>query len=180
MAEKIDEGIISIRADIKEAQDFLTELGYKRKTINKAILRSVGTGGRQAIRKNYKTVLKKHTGKLYKGITSYVYRNGTRVVFTNNVDSGKATSKDGSLARYGFILASGFEVNKENRTKPMRFLAADGKWVSTYKFQVKPGIDWVEAPLERYVNSGDCQLRIEKAFQKQVDKWNKKHGGVTA
>jgi hypothetical protein len=179
MAEILDAGTISIRADIKEAQDFLMDLGYNRKSINKAILRSVGTGGRQAIRKNYKTVLKKHTGKLYKGITSYVYRNGTRVVFTDNVDSGKKTSKDGRIARYGFMLASGYSVESKNKKKPMRFMTADGKWVSTYGFRVEPR-DWVEAPLQRYVSSGDCQLRIDKAFQKQIDKWEKKNGGVTA
>ena len=179
MAEILDAGTISIRADVKEAQDYLSELGYKRKTINKAILRSVGTGGRQAIKKNYKTVLKKHTGKLYKGITSYVYRNGTRVVFTDNADSGKKTSKDGRIARYGFMLASGYTVESKNKNKPMRFLAADGKWVSTYGYTVGSR-DWVEAPLQRYVSSGDCQLRIDKAFQNQIDKWEKKNGGVTA
>lgn len=179
MAEVLDQGVISIRADIREAQDYLTQLGYKRKTINKAILRSVGTGGRQAIRKNYKSILNKRTGNLYRGITSYVYRNGTRVVFTDNVDSGKKTSKDGRVARYGFMLASGYTNASKEKNVPMRFLAADGKWVSTYGYTVKPK-DWVEAPLNRYVESGDCNMRIEKAFQSQIDKWEKKNGGVTA
>lgn len=179
MAEVIDQGVISIRADMREAQDYLTQLGYKRKTINKAILRSVGTGGRQAIRKNYKSILNKRNGNLYRGITSYVYRNGTRVVFTDNVDSGKKTSKDGRVARYGFMLASGYTNAPKQKNVPMRFLAADGKWVSTYGYTVKPK-DWVEAPLNRYVESGDCNMRIEKAFQSQIDKWEKKNGGVTA
>lgn len=179
MAELLDDGIISIKADIAEAQKFLTELGLKRKTINKALLRSVGTGGRQAVRRNYKTILKQRSGKLYKGITSYVYRNGTRVVFTDEADSGKNTSKDGRIARYGFMLASGYTNTPKKKNEPMRFLAADGKWVSTYGYTVKPK-DWMEAPLERYANSLDIHQRIDKAFQKQVDKWEKKHGGQTA
>lgn len=179
MAEYLGEGVISIKADITEAQKYLMGLGLKRKSINKALLRAVGTGGRQAVRRNYKTILKKHTGNLYKGITSYVYNNGTRVVFTDEVNSGKKTSKDGRVARYGFMLASGYTNTPKQKNKPMRFLAADGKWVSTYGYTVKPK-DWMEAPLGRYVESADCKERIDKAFQKQVDKWEKKYGGETA
>lgn len=179
MAEFLGEGVISIKADIADAQAFLTELGYKRKTINKALLRAVGMGGRKAVKTNYKTLLKKRTGNLYKGIKYYVYRNGTRVVFTDEVDSGKKTSKDGRIARYGFMLASGYENKPKQKNKPMRFLASNGKWVSTYGYKVESR-DWMEAPLTRYVGSFDCKERIDKAFQKQVDKWNKKHEGETA
>lgn len=183
MAEYLGDGIISIKADITEAQKFLTELGLKKKTINKALLRSAGTGGRQAIRRNYKNVLHQRSGKLYKSITSYVYRNGTRVVFTNDADSGKNTAKDGRIARYGFMLASGYTVESKSKTKPMRFLASDGKWVTRWKFSVDKngnGIDWVEAPIRRYANSPDLETRLNTAFQKQIDKWEKKHGGETA
>ena len=176
MAEVLDQGVISIKADIKEAQDYLSQLGYKRTTINKAILRFVGTGGRQAIRKNYKSILNKRTGNLYKGITSYVYRNGTKVVFTDNVDSGKNTSKDGRIARYGFMLASGYTIKPKNG-KALMF-EKNGTKIFSKEITVKPK-DWVEAPINRYVESGDCNLRIEKAFQSQIDKWNKKYGGVT-
>ena len=178
MADYLGEGFIGIKADIKEAQDLLTDLGLSRKTINKAILRSVGTGGRQAVRRNYKSVLNKRTGNLYKGITSYVYKNGTQVVFTDNADSGKKTSKDGRIARYGFMLASGYTINPKVHDKPMRF-QINGKWVSKYSVTVPPK-DWVEAPISRYVDSADCKDRIDTAFQKQVDKWEKKYGGTAS
>lgn len=183
MAKYLGDGLISIKADIENAQNFLTELGLKKKAINKALLRAAGTGGRQAIRRNYKNVLHQRSGKLYKSITSYVYRNGTKVVFTNDADSGKPTSKDGRTARYGFMLASGYTVESKSKTKPMRFLAADGKWVTRWHFSVDKngnGIDWVEAPVMRYAESFDLKERLDKAFQKQVDKWEKKHGGQTA
>ena len=179
MADYQGDGIISIKADIAEAQALLSTLGLKRKSINKALLRSAGTGGKQAIRRNYKSVLHQRSGKLYKGIKSIVYNNGTKVVFTNDVDSGKNTAKDGRIARYGFMLASGYTNTPKKKGKPMRFLAADGKWVSTYGYTVE-GKDWVEAPISRYVNSPELKERLDKAFQSQVNKWEKKHGGQSA
>lgn len=179
MAKYLGDGIISIKADIESAQNFLTELGLQKKNINKALLRATGTGGRQAIRRNYKNVLHQRSGKLYKGIKSITYNNGTKVVFTNDVDSGKNTAKDGRVARYGFMLASGYTNTPKKKNVPMRFLAADGKWVSTYGYTVKDR-DWVEAPVMRYAESFDLKERLDKAFQKQVDKWEKKHGGQTA
>ena len=176
MAEYRGDGIISIKADIAEAQAYLATLGLKRKTINKAILRSVGTGGKRAVKSNYRTILHKRTGTLYKGIKSIVYRNGTRVVFTDEADSGKNTSKDGRIARYGFMLASGYTNEPKVKGKVMRFLAADGKWVSSKGYTVKPK-DWMEEPLKRYANSPDLKTRIDKALQSQVDKWEKKYGG---
>ena len=168
MAEYLKGGIISIKADIEEAQAFLTELGYQRKSINKALLRAVGTGGRQAIRRNYKSVLKKRTGKLYKeGIKSFVKQNGTAVVFTNNVDSGEKTSKDGRLARYGFMLASGYTI-KPKHGKALMW-EEDGQKFFAKKITVKPK-DWVEGPIKRYAESMDIKQHLNKAFQKQVDK----------
>lgn len=179
MAEYLGDGIISIKADIADAQAYLTTLGLKRKAINKALLRATGTGGKRAVKANYRTLLKRRTGNMYKGIKSIVWNNGSRVVFTDEVDSGKNTAKDGRIARYAFMLASGYTNTPKQKNKPMRFLAADGKWVSTYGYKVEAK-DWMDEPLGRYVNSLDLKMRLDKALQSQVDKWEKKHGGQTA
>lgn len=171
MAEQVSQGVISIAADVKEGIELLSELNIKKKTISKAILRTVGTGGKQAIRKGYRDTLRKRTGKLYKSIRSYVYKNGTKVVFTNDADSGKLTSKNGRLARYGFMLASGYTVQRKD-DKPLHF-QVNGKWVSAMSVRVRPR-DWMEPPLVRFVNSHDCEVRIDKALQQQIDRFEKK------
>lgn len=171
MAELVSQGVISIAADVKEGVELLQELNIKRKTISKAILRTVGTGGKQAIRKGYRETLRKRTGKLYKSIRSYVYKNGTKVVFTNDADSGKLTSKDGRVARYGFMLASGYTIQRKD-DKPLHF-QANGKWVSAMSVRVRPR-NWVEPSLMRFVNSHACEARIDKALQQQIDRFEKK------
>jgi len=171
MAELVSQGVISIAADVKEGVELLQELNIKKKTISKAILRTVGTGGKQAIRKGYRETLRKRTGKLYKSIRSYVYKNGTKVVFTNDADSGKPTSKDGRLARYGFMLASGYTIQRKDN-KPLHF-QVDGKWVSAMSVRVRPR-NWVEPSLMRFVNSHDCEARIDKVLQQQIDRFEKK------
>lgn len=178
MAEYKGDGIISIEADIKEAQEYLTMLGMNKKTINKALLRAAGTGGRQAIRKNYKTVLNKRSGNLYKGITSYVKRDGTEVVFTDNVNSGKRTAKDGRIARYGFMLASGYAIKPLHGKKTLMFEYQGRKYFP--KEVHVDAIDWVEAPINRYAGSLDLQSRLDKAFEKQLAKWEKKNGGTAS
>lgn len=163
MPEYLGDGIVSVKADIKDAMDFFSTLGVSEKTIGKAILRSVGQGGRKAMRKGYNAVLKKRTGTLYRSLKYIVYRNGKTLVFTNDASSGKRTSKDGRVARYGFMLASGYTVNGTSE---------DGtKWSRT----VTPR-DFTEGPVGRFMKSNDCENRIDKAIEKQITKIEKKLG----
>ena len=99
MAKKLGEGVIGIKAEISDAMAVFNGLDVNRKAIQKKILASVGTGGKQAIRRNYRSVLKKRSGTLYKSIRSYVKRNASAVVFTNNADSGKNTGKGGKAGK---------------------------------------------------------------------------------
>lgn len=174
MAKKLDEGVISIQADISDAMAVFNGLEVNKVVIQKKLLGSVGTGGKQAIRRNYRSVLKKRSGLLYKSIKSYVKRNGSAVVFTNTADSGKNTGKGGKSGRYGFMLASGYTV--EAKDDNLLTFNIDGKWFRMHSVEVKPK-DFVENPVERYVDSLDCSNRIEKTLQKQVDYWDKKLGG---
>ena len=171
MAERIG-GAISLQADLQECYKLLDGLETNHKTVRKAIMRAASTGGRQYVKRQFKNVLHSRTGKLYKSIFSYVDKRGYKIVFSNNADSGKRTSKDGRIARYGFMLASGYTITPKQANKPLTF-NIDGKWVRKYSVTVAPK-DFIEAPVERYMESADCSERMEKAAQKQVDYWEKR------
>ena len=173
MAKVLDEGVISINAEISDAMAYFNGLEVNKKAIQKKLLSAVGTGGKQAIRRNYRSVLKKRSGTLYKSIRSYVKRNGSAVVFTNNAESGKNTGKGGKPGRYGFMLASGYDVEAKDKLLTFQI---DGKWYRMHHVHVDSK-DFTEGPIERYVDSLDCQNRLDTALQKQVDYWDKKLGG---
>lgn len=59
MAEYLGDGIVSVKADLKEALDFFANLSVSEKTISKSVLRTVGQGGRKAMRQGYNAVLNK-------------------------------------------------------------------------------------------------------------------------
>ena len=166
--------MISVKADVSEALELFENLKVNKKAITKNLLRTIGTGAKQAVKKQYNHYLHKRSGKLYKSITSRVTRSGTAVVISNNASSGKPTSKDGRDARYGFMLASGYNITP----KHARFLQfqVNGQWVRKYNIRVAP-VDWVEPPVLKYVDSGDAKEKLDKELQKQVDYWDKRLGG---
>jgi len=172
MAEKISGGVFSLQVELQECYRFLDGIEHNNKTVRKYIMRAASTGGRSYVKRQYKSVLHKRTGQLYKSLTSYVDRQGYKIVFTNSADSGKKTSKDGRTARYGFMLASGYTIQPKDKGKTLTF-QTNGKWVRKYSVTVQPK-DFVEAPVERYFSSHDCEERMEKAAQKQVDYWEKR------
>lgn len=175
MAKKVGDGVVSLYSEFSGCMAFFDGLDVNRKTIQKRILSSVATGGKQAIRRNYSRFLRKRTGNLYRSIKSYVKRNGSAVVFTNDADSGKNTGKGGKRGRYGFMLASGFTVT--NKGKYLLTFNCNGQWIRKYSVTVRER-DWVEGPIERYTESTDCHNRMDSAFQKQVDYWDKRLGGI--
>ena len=174
MADNNESKTISVKTDVSEALELFEGLDVNRKAITKNLLSTVGTGAKQAVKKSYNHYLHKRSGKLYKSISSRVARSGDYVAITNNADSGKHTSKDGRLARYGFMLASGYNITP----KHARFLQfqVNGQWVRKYNIRVAP-VDWVEPPVLKYVDSGDAREKLDKALQKQVDYWDKRLGG---
>ena len=178
MAQILAPGIVSIKADVKEALDFFENLNVSEKTITKSILRAVGQGGKKAMRQGYNAVLRKRTGTLYKSLKYYLYRNGKTLVFTNTADSGKRTSKDGRTARYGFMLASGYDIQPKAANKYLTF-QINGKWVKSKHVHVSAR-DFAEGPVERFINSSDCDSKIDAALQKQIDRIEKKLGVANA
>ena len=175
MAGKIGDGVVSIYGDVADAMAVFNGLDVNRTAIQKKILSSVGTGGRQAIRKAYRSLLKRRTGTLYKSIKSYVRRNGSAVVFTNTADSGKNTGKGGKRGRYGFMLASGYTIQPKG--EHLLTFNINGKWIRKHSVTVRAK-DFTEGPVERYAESMDCKNRMDTALQKQVDYWDKKLGGA--
>ena len=171
--EQIGSGIISIRADVDECVMFFDNLGKSEKSISKAIMTEVGKGGKQAAKKNYPSVLNKRTGKLFKSIVYKTYKNGKTVIFSANADSGKKTSKDGRLARYGYMLASGYTITAKKDGWLTFF--ADNEWHKVKEVTVTAR-DFMEKPIDRYMDSGELRQRIDKAFDKQLEKVAKKLG----
>ena len=165
MARKIGDGVVSIYGDVSDAMAVFNGLDVNRTAIQKKILSSVGTGGKQAIRKAYRSLLKKRTGTLYKSIKSYVRRNGSAVVFTNG----------GKRGRYGFMLASGYTIQPKG--EHLLTFNINGKWIRKHSVTVRAK-DFTEGPVERYAESMDCKNRMDTALQKQVDYWDKKLGGA--
>lgn len=174
MAEFIGQGIISIKADVDECLRFFDGLGKSEKTVTKAIMTQVGIGGKKSAKKTYPAIVHKRTGKLFKSIKYKVNKNGQNVIFSANADSGKKTSKDGRLARYGYMLASGYSITAKDPHKYLTF-NINGKWVKKKSVTVAPR-DFIEAPIDRYMESGELRNSIDKAFDKQLEKVAKKLG----
>ena len=172
MAEKISEGVISLQVDLQECYRLLDGIEHNNKMVRKYIMSAASRGARSYVKRQYKSVLHKRSGKLYKSITSYVDHPAYKIVFTNSADSGKNTSKDGRIARYGFMLAAGYTVSPKEKGKVLIF-EVNGKWVRKHSVTVRPK-DFVEAPVDRYFDSHDCEERMEAAAQKQVDYWEKR------
>lgn len=169
-----DDGYIRVSADINEALRFFDGLDVNRKAIKKNLLRSLGTGAKNAVKHSYGQYLRKRTGTLYRSITSKVSRTGKSVVISNNAESGKNTAKDGRAARYGFMLAQGYTI--EAKTSHLLTFQVNGQWVRKHSVTVKP-VDWVEPSVERYVSSADASQRLDKEFQRQVNYWEKRITG---
>ena len=165
---------ITIKANVDQCLNFFNGLDVNKKAIKKKILSSVGTGAKQAVKRNYGSILHRKSGTLYKSIFSKVKWDGTGVYVSNRANSGKPTGKDGRNARYGFMLASGYTV--EAKTSKGLTFNVNGKWVRTHSVTVAPK-DWVEPAVVRYARSAECENRMETTFQKQIDYWEKRITG---
>ena len=172
MAQQIGSGIISVKAEVDQVLRYFDGLGASDKSITKGIMTEVGKGGRKKARAYYPAVIRKRTGRLFKSIRYKVYKNGQSVIFSANADSGKKTSKDGRLARYGYMLASGYTITAK---KDWLTFNINGKWVKKKSVTVAPR-DFIEAPIDRYMDSGELRESMDNAFEKQLKKIEKKLG----
>lgn len=173
MAQQLGEGIISIKADVLECVRFFDGLSMSEKSVTRAIMSQVGQGGRKAVKRQYPGILHKRTGKLFKSIRYKSFKNGQSIIFSANADSGKRTSKDGRIARYGYMLASGYDIQAKN--EDWLTFYASGKWHKVKSVHVDP-FDFMERPINRYMDSHEAKESIDKAFDKQLQKLGKKLG----
>lgn len=170
----MESGFVSIKVQVDECMNFFNGLDVNRKTIKKKLLSPVGTGAKRAVKRNYGSTLRRKSGKLYNSIFSKVKWDTSGVYVSNSAYSGKNTAKDGRNARYGFMLAKGYTIAAK-KSEYLTFFA-DGKWHRVKEVRVDAK-DWVEPAVNRYANSADCDNRLEHAFQKQVDYWEKRITG---
>lgn len=174
MAKVIGSGILSIKTEIDDCLSYFHGFEANEKKITRSIMTSVGQGGRSAVRKRYNSILKKGTGKLYDSIKYTVFDKGSSVIFSANASSNKRTAKDGRFARYGYMLIHGYSI----RAKKKKWLTffRDGKWHKVEEVRVDSK-DLIEEPIDRYTESHDIDKRIERAFKKQVQKFEKERMG---
>lgn len=180
-------GFVSIETYIDQAMAVFDGLEVNSDQIQKRLMRTTGAGARNYAKRNFK-VLHSRTGTLKKSISYRLGSKGDYVVITNNATSGKATSRRELLsrgprarsrtgigvardARYGFMLAHGY-VSTAKTSRGLTF-NINGKWVTKHQVIV-PAKDWIEPPVDRYVDSSELQDRLDKELQRQIDYWEKR------
>lgn len=163
--------LISIKTDVDECMRFFNGLDVNKAAISRNIMKAVGQGARTVARRNLSKTLHRRTGNLYSHVR---YALTTKEVsIYSNAEAGR-TGKYNRPARYGFMLGSGFTI-KPKKGDVMRF-QRNGKWVSYKEYTVRPK-DFLEPPIQRWVGSADYKARVDKAFQQQVNYWERKITG---
>ena len=142
---------IELKTNIDECIELMDDLVTNEKRTRKSILSQVGTKAKTQAKRNYKSILHKRTGNLYKSIRKYVYHNGRAAVITAH----KADDK----VRYGFVLAHGTTIKPVNH-KVLTF-QINGKWYRRHEVVIKPH-DFIERPVLEYVNGPQIDRDLEK------------------
>ena len=109
---------IELKTDLDECIELLDDLVTNEKRTRKSILSQVGTRAKTQAKRNYKSILNKRTGNLYKSIRKYVYHNGRAAVVTAH--------KTEDPVRYGFVLAHGTTIKPVNHN--VLTSQVNGKW----------------------------------------------------
>jgi len=169
---RYEDGIISVEADINECLRFFNGLDVNKLAITRNILKAVGQGARSVAKKNLNKTLQRRTGNLYSHIR-YVIASKTVDIYSD-AESGKRTGKHNKPARYAFMLASGYTI--EAKTPKGLTFNINGQWFRKHSVTVAPK-DFIEPPIDRWVGSADYKARVDKAFQQQVNYWEKKITG---
>lgn len=150
--------IISLEAKLDDAMDLLKGLDVNEKKIRSSVLNQVGTKAKNAAKKDYRNVLNKKSGFLYKSIRKYMYRNKNAVVVT-------AHGKEDPV-RYGFVLAKGPTIQAKNAD--YLTFEANGKWIKKKEVHLKPH-DFIVKPVERYLDSNQLDSDMDTILQKKID-----------
>ena len=148
---------ISVKTDIDEVMDFLSELDGNKDKMRRRILSSVGTAVKSHVRKSYRGFLHKNTGMLYKSLNSKVIRSGKAVIISPYAEHNKA--------RYGYVLAKG-SVIKPRNGEFLTFRIGD-KWIRKKQVSI-PSRDWVEGPAKQYLSSMSYRQKLDELVDKEL------------
>lgn len=184
MPKDMGGGEFSIKAEVSECMAFFDGLNVNKTQIQKRLMKVTGRGAVQAAKRGISRTLRNRTGNLKKGMTYTMDWKGNYVKIYSSADSGKATQRamgrnglrvgKARNARYGFILASGFEATATS-SWGMRFQVG-GEWKTRHSLKVGAK-DWLEPSVIRYVDSNELDIRLEKEFQNQINYWEKRITG---
>lgn len=150
---------IELKTDLDECIELLDDLVTNEKRTRKSILSQVGTKAKTQAKRNYKSILHKRTGNLYRSIRKYVYHNGRAAVVTAH--------KTEDPVRYGFVLAHGTTIKPVNH-KVLTF-QINGKWFRRHEVVLKPH-DFIEHPVLEYVNGPQISKDLETITQNIIKK----------
>ena len=156
------ESLINVKADVDEAMAMLENLNVNRKSMRRRILSGIGTSVKQAVKKNYTSLLKKQSRTLYKSVTAKIFKSGAAVKISPRAQR--------SNILYGYALAKGSTI-KAKDSEFLTFRIGD-KWIRKQQVTLKP-VDWIEAPAKRYLQSSSYRQRLDELVQKEIDRAEK-------
>lgn len=159
------ESLISVKVDVDEAMSMLENLHGNRKSMRRRILSGIGTAVKQAVKKNYNSLLNKQSRTLYKSVTAKVFKSGAAVKISPRAQK--------SNILYGYALAKGSTIKAKN-SDFLTFRIGE-KWVRKHQVSLKP-VDWIEAPAMRYLQSASYKQRLDELVQKEIDRAEKAAG----
>ena len=164
MAEFID-----VQTDFEEVYKMFEKLEKEKVKVVRAILSGTGSTAKNRAKKKYKQKLGMGTGKLYNSITRKVIKSGKAVII-------EAKARKNEKVFYGYALAKGSKITAKN-AKTLTF-KIDDKWVRKHEVKL-PQFDFIEEPVNAYLNSPEFPKRIDKILQKQLDKLESKGYTIT-
>ena len=159
------ESLISVKVDVDEAMSMLENLHGNRKSMRRRILSGIETAVKQAVKKNYNSLLNKQSRTLYKSVTAKVFKSGAAVKISPRAQK--------SNILYGYALAKGSTIKAKNADF-LTFRIGE-KWVRKHQVSLKP-VDWIEAPAKRYLQSASYKQRLDELVQKEIDRAEKAAG----
>jgi len=148
---------ISIETQLDEAKNFLNDL-KEDKYLQKNLLTTAAQKTRQKVRMSYDGYLNRKSGRLYKSIIYKVAKKGTSAAVY-------------PAAKYGFMLAHGYEVVPK---ESLLTFNVNGKWVKTYGPVTVSARNFVEDPANRYLQGLGINYDLEERMQKEVTRIEKK------
>lgn len=140
----------------------LENLNGNRKSMRRRILSGIGTSVKQAVKKNYTSLLKKQSRTLYKSVTAKIFKSGAAVKISPRAQR--------SNILYGYALAKGSTINSKD-SEFLTFKIGD-KWIRKQQVTLKP-VDWIEAPAKRYLQSPSYRQRLDELVQKEITRAEK-------